>query len=363
MALATKIILVLLLGLSIAFSAWLVALPVLGYLAWTIFHRKPVREAILVERQPKPGSNSPKRYLLGLGLLALSLVALSQGGRVSVAVLAALGGLAIFGGSVRNSSVFGRVEPVDQSILLKRTAIPFGWLAVVEVKLAAGKLAGALSHVEGKMILKKGEKTGVYIVLQTFSLSRDSAERALAAKMRRLLSSLAPVEAYLLPLDSKDVAAMFSHGLAGEKVKEDDWPTSFKAAAFEVIVMRAAGGFLEAVGFYTRKDNQPSPPSIPTARQHLRRQPLLLETLETLDRMVPPPEPDSWAAFLASVYASRSLPVGQVLQTQESSGTALMVKGMTPVSVKLTRSQLRTIARVYGLASANQSSMYRARAF
>jgi hypothetical protein len=343
-----------LLLLAVAYSAWAVALLIAVYFALKLRglgggRRHPREEG---EGRRSMLRRVQRSRLAGSLLLVMALVALAEGGTYSVLLFVSLAMLAFFHRSIACSSLFSRVVPVAGSILVRRSVLPFMWVAVAEVKQSRGTLTSLLSGIQDTIVVRSCERAAVYLALEHSSLFRFGAESALLGRMRRLSSALAPLGAYLLPLDSAQVCERFSLRFEREKVEEEDWPVSLAAAQFDTVVIRARGGFVEAVGAYISVKDTDSP-SLPGATQRMKVRPLLVETLEELGRRVTLPGPDAQTSFLASLCSARGEPLGQVLEFvggEEGSTDTVAVRALSSPSAELSRAQLRAMARIYASA-------------
>jgi len=348
-----KLGLFLIMVLAIAFSAWIIALPIGVYFAFLLFRRNdgPKRKEFSKDvREPSALGRIPKDKTLGVILLLLAAVAQAEGGTYSVILFLSLAAVAFFRRSFSTSGIYSRVMPVEDSTLVRKRAFPLKWYALAEVKASRGTLPSVLSTVHEKLIVSAGERVSVLVAFETHSLSRRGAESTLITKIRKVSKALAPLGAYLLPLDSAQACSALRVKLERERIIEDDWPTSLEGASFNMIVLKAKGGFVESFGAYTAEPDEESQPGIPAANQHVRIQPLFVEALEEVGKKLALPQPDGITSFLSSLYAARAEPQGQVLQFEQGApeeASRVKVRALSSPTVEIDRAQLRTLARVY----------------
>ena len=338
---------------AIAFSAWIVALPIGVYFAFLLFHgrKQPSRREFSKEvREPGALGRIPKDKLLGTVLLLLAIVARAEGGTYSVVVFLSLAIVAFFGRPISGAGVYSRVAPVENSILMRKRAFPMKWYALAEVKPSRGTLPSILSTIREKLIISAGERVSLLVAFESYSLSRGAAESALFAKIKKVSRTLAPLGAYLLPLDSDQACQILRLKLEREKIDADDWPTSLEGSSFNMIVLEAEGGFVESFGAYAAEADEEAQPVMPAASQHLKIQPLFVEALEEVGKRLALPQPDGVTAFLSSLYSARGEAQGQVLQFEQGASSEedkVKVKALSSPTVEIGRAQLRALARVY----------------
>ena len=303
-----KVGLLLLMLLAISFSAWMIVLPIGAYFVFITVHggepHHSRKGASNEAHGPGVLARIQKDKVAGSTMLLLAMVAVAQGGTFSVALFLGVAILSFFHRPLSRSRTFSWVEPVERSILLRRRAVPFRWLAVAEVKPARGRLATLLATVDERFVVRLGERPSIHVVLEESSLSRRGAESSMTARLRRVSRTLAPLGAYVLPLDSVQACESFRTRLEREDVETDGLPTSLEASPFNMLVIQAKGGFVTAFGAYMAEEDEGAPTSIPTATQHPSSSLLLVEALGELEKRTSLPQPDPKTSFLASLYSA-----------------------------------------------------------
>jgi len=301
----------------------------------------------------KGGFGHPVRRIMGVALLGLSIVALTQGGTYSPFVFGGAGALLLLWGTrfTRFGSL-GSLRPVDDSILLK-SLNPIHWFAVAEVKLAtrhAGKALGGID--ETLLVTMANDGPSVFVVLETASLTFRGAEESLDARFRELARISAPLGAYLLPVDSRTAADDILHrSVESTELDSRGWPSSLSTTDYNLLVVEARrGGFVHAVGAYKSSDREgDEKATIPVARQTLTRPSLLWEVFQELGKKVEWQKPDGYTTFLASMFATKGETVGERVNKAGNSGDSreVLVQSLGTTAVQMSRAQLRAIARIY----------------
>jgi hypothetical protein len=345
----SKILLLLILVIAVGFSAWIIALPIIIYELLPILQRK--RRSHRGESRSAGSMRISWRYLAGGVLLALSVVALNGGGRLSVVIFQASGWLTLLIGLVLNSLTFARVEVVRESTLVRSVFFPFSWFCVAEVKTTGSKLASAIATTDNKIVIQIADGIHIYAITSVFSFTRSGADSAIGRKLRTIAKTLGSIGTYILPLDSMDVITTFSMNVKRQKVEEKAWPASLESTPFDILALTTKHGFLKSVSAYRIDEARNTVAVIPPTSQTLLIQPLFWEVLDLLDKRVGPNMADSQTAFLASLYAARSVTMGEVLESVSGDSTSLLVKSLSSPAIQLTRAQVRTLMRTYGFGS------------
>lgn len=329
---------------AVKYSAWAVAAAVAVYFALKLRRGGRLEKG---EKRRRTKLFTADR-LAGTALLVLALAALAVGGTLSVVLLSSLAVLAFFRSPVAGAALFSRISPVEGSVLVRRLAVPFMWLAVAEVKQSRGTLSGLLSGIQETIVVMSGGRAGAYVVIECFSLLRSRAESSVLERMRRLSGQLSPVGAYVLPLDSSQVCERFALCFRRERIEDGGWPPF--APLSDTVVIRPRGPFVEAAGAYTSVKDESSRPSLPRATQRMSAMPLLVEALDLLGSRVALPEPDAQTSFLASLCSAGGEPLGRVVEfVREGGGQdgTVAVRALSSPPAGFSRVQLRAMARVY----------------
>ncbi|MDA4128158.1 MAG: hypothetical protein OK422_01630 [Thaumarchaeota archaeon] len=343
-----KILLFFLLLVTIGYRAWILSfLILLCFVVPRLFRRRP-RMAVVVDRPQKSGVllRGSKRTLVGCFLVLLSVAAVVAGGRWSPVAIACAGILLIFSRRIANSRWLAGLEPVSESILLSRSSVPLHWVSVSEVKLSTKNVAKALAMLDDELVIAARGETHLFLILKEFAFSRSAAEEGILKRLRRINALTAPRGAFLLPLDSDQAARLLKLSLARVDIEDSDWPVSLESAPLNFLILKPKGGFVESIGGYLI-DDEGDKPLLPLAWKRLKVEPLLLETFESLEKMIDWPAGDAVSSMLAGLFAAKG-DVGDALQiVGKNSHTTLTVRVLSSPGIELSRVQLRALARVY----------------
>jgi hypothetical protein len=366
-------------------GAWIIAVPLFVYVFWgAIFRkkRKPAQVQVNVrypdqrsgssaeaatakapeqtpqvyqdspnEETGRRGSRSSLRYIVGGALLLLSLVALGEGGTFSPLVFAAPGLILIFWDRVWRSAQFSTFRPERESVLMRKPDFPFLWFALAEVKFATRNVATALASIDERIIVANYEKPMVYVLFSGVELNHKRAEGKLLEKMRETQMTVAPLGAFLLPVDSERAVASMSFSTKPVKVDTEALSHSLFTLPYEMLSIRPKDGYVDSLGVYVRKEDRRKAGEIvvPAPRQKPSRRPLLWETLRLVERKLRWPEPDAKTAFLGTMFATREETIGErIVEAGNTPDARVMtVRSVGSPQVELTRPQLRAVVRVY----------------
>jgi hypothetical protein len=366
-------------------GAWIITIPLLLYVFWgAIFRRKKTPNQVLVnvrypeqrvgnsnetatakapERAPpaayrenpnqeegrSPGSYG--RYILAAVLLLLSILALREGGVYSPLLFAVPGLALLFWGKISNSAQFSTFRPVRESVLMRIPSVPFLWFALAEVKFATRNVATALASIDERILIANYEKPTVYVLFRGAELSHKRAEARLLEKMRETEMTVAPLGAFLLPVDSEMAVGSLGYSTKPVKVDPEAMPRSLFTIPYEMLTISPKDGYVDSLGVYVRKEDKRKAGEIvvPSPRQKPKRRPLLWETLKLIERRLRWPEPDAQAAFLGSLFATREETIGErIVDAGGPPGAqVVLVKSVGSPQVELTRAQLRAVVRIY----------------
>jgi hypothetical protein len=297
----------------------------------------------------------PVRRIMGLILLGLSAVALTKGGTYSPLVFGIAGATLLLSGApfIRLGTV-GSLRPVEESVLLRNSLVPFRWSAMAEVKLATKNAGKAVGGMDETLLVSLADGTAsIFVLLKATSLSLRGAEESLLARLEELGRISAPLGAYLLPLDSAKAAESLRRSVEPVDLDSRGWPYSLSTSDYDLLTIEAGrGGFVHSVGAYRerrRGRSSEATAAFQPARQALSRPSLLWEAFQELGKKFQWPKPDAYATFLASMVATGGETVGERVSSAgsvEDSGTVLVQSLGTP-PVQMSRAQLRAIARIY----------------
>lgn len=271
-------------------------------------------------------------------LFALSVLAAAAGGTYSPPFFVACSGAVLFWPRIRHALSSSRLVPVESSILLRPSFMPFLWHGLAEVRPGSGDLSRSLSSYEGTLIFSVGGK--VYAHFQARARDSVQAESLIVAKMRAASSSIRPGGAYLLPLGSESASEALSMAL-----KPLRHGAELPQAAPEVFVTASSGGFMTALGAFSVRGRSGSP-SVPGLQRTLAR-PLLWEALERWSRARKMPVPDSFSNLLESFAASKGEPIGDRFGDLTSGEQVLTVQSLSGEKMQVTAPQLRALVAVY----------------
>lgn len=337
--------------------AFLVAVALYGLGAWelsVVILAALFLPPMLRMKGGAEGKARPRRFVARYALAGLLFVLAFAGyverGAYSPYVFAFLGVVALVWGRLPVPSLRGgSLRPVDDSILLRSSPLPVSWAAVAEVKPLTRDLGRALGGVTGTVVISGREDPAVYTVVESTGWSERSAEEAVLEALRETAKSLSPLGAYLLPLDSRQAAAVLQPSLEACRKVEGGWSSALALGGYDVVSIRQEGGFAESLGLYKkvgagREGRARLPP--PTVR--LSHPPLLLEVFKALGGRLASPHPDQYTAFLSSLLATSGEPIGtRVVEAGAGSQAQVVVKSQGSPAVELSRAQLRAVVRVY----------------
>jgi len=342
-------------------GAFLLAIMLFGVGAWEftllIFAWLFV-PPILRARKGKPGSQDngrtrgkfPVRSVLGGFLFALAFVGFLSHGTFSPLVFASLGVLVIFWGRIPISVLGSSLTPVDESLLLKSSPLPFSWAAVAEVKPLTRNVGGAMAGVNGTVLVSASETPAIYVVVERRAMSERSAEEAVLAALKETALSLSPLGAYLLPLDSKQALGLLQPSLEASKIGEGGWSTAVASGTYDLLSIRQEKGFAGSIGLYRRvNQGREGRCILPSSSQGFSHPPFLMEVFKAVGNRLTWPNPDQYTAFLSSLLATSSEPIGtRILDAGAASQSQMVVvKSQGSPPVELSRAQLRAVVRMY----------------
>jgi hypothetical protein len=294
----------------------------------------------------------PLRRGLGLFFLILAVVALSQRGTFSPFVFGGIGLVLLFWGTAAiRLGGRGSLRPVADSIVLRTSLDPFHWFAFAEVKLATKQAGRALGGMDETLLVTLGDAgPSLFVVLQATSLTLGGAEESLMARFGELVRISAPLGAYLLPVDSAEAESTLHVSVEPVRLDAKGWPSSLSTMDYDLLTVEAArGGFVRSVGAYKRGEGGEGRTAVPPATQTLSRPSLLWEVFQELGKKLEWQKPDGYTTFLASMFATHGETFGERVSEAGSteSNQQVIVQSLGTSPVKMSRAQLRAIARVY----------------
>ena len=299
---------------------------------------------------PGPRRRFPARYILVGFFFFLALLGVLAQGVYSPVVFAALGTVVLLWGRVRVPLLSSGMRPVDESILLRSSPLPFSWAAVAEVKLITRDVGRALAGLRGTVLVAASESPSVYVMFETTATTERSAEEAVVAALKDTVPGLSALGAYLLPLDSQQALALLRPSMEASKMEEKDWSTTLGSGAYDLLSIKQDKGFARALGIYRRFEKKSDGKArVPRPSEGFAHPPFLMEVFKALGNRVAWPHPDQYTAFLSSLTATGSQPVGtRILEGGAASQAQMVVvrsQGSPPV--ELSRAQLRAVVRIY----------------
>jgi len=329
--------LVLFVGLaSLTLGAWPLSLVSFAYLAVSLFRRRQGKgDGGWASRLP-----SSRHAIAGL-CFVLALAAFASGGAYSVLVFL---GAAVTATSwpllTRGPAL--ELVPVEGSILLRSRWLPFIWHCFAEVKPGTADYPRSLASFSGDLaVFPRAGKA--YAVETCIALGRREAEEKMVERLRRH-SPGRGLSIPILPLDSRSSEELCARSWRNVGVKGEDLLTAASSAPALVRVYSEHGrvrrlGVFELEGF-SRPKAFPGPGSRAGG-------PLLWELLESLGRIAPWPNPDGLSGLVESIRSTAGEPLGERLDSLESSGSNVLVRSLGGDKFELSRAQLRALVAIY----------------
>lgn len=324
----------LLLGVLMLGSLWEASVLIFAYLLLPPLFRRKGRGG--GERRLRIGWNKTA----GVLLLALSVVAVAEGGRLSPFAFGVPGALLLVGESI--PAWTPRPKPIVDSVLVRGSVNPFRWGAVAELKFATRDVARVLSGVEGRILFLPGHEPRVFALFEALSPTRKGAERALVGEMRAFASGLVSLGTYVFPLDSEEAAracALPARRRKGEPLLEE--PSQERVAA---ALLEARGGEVNALEFFAGGGGRSS------ALGQLRGRPRTRVLTGELVRPFlsgGPPRADELTAFLAEAAATSGEALGERITELTTGDCGIRAVSPGGTKVSLTRAQFLAVTAVY----------------
>ncbi|MDV3278020.1 MAG: hypothetical protein LYZ69_06075 [Nitrososphaerales archaeon] len=335
---------------AIGFGAWIIAIPILAFLF--IPPLLPKRKAPREQNQ-KVGSTGRRRMpglkLLGGILVALSVVAFVSGGIFSPIVLVVAGFAILFRPNF-GSGLSSRVKPVDDSVLLRGRFVPFRWFAVAEAKFATRDPEGALSGIDGKLLLLPAPTPRVLLIFSVASLRRGGAEKDILGCMKAAARTLGTLGVYLLPLNSEDAFELSKLGTKQTGQQVSGLRDFASSADYGPLMVEAGGGYVGRFEIYEwEAPGKGGNSAFSEPGRRLGDSLLLRNLLQAVMVRTGTPQPDRYTAFLSSMAATAGETLGQrMTQAAEGSdGQVVLVASVGSPQVEMSKAQLRFLTNVY----------------
>ena len=340
-------VLAILVGLiALSLGAWPVTLLVAVYLFFSFRNPRSQRAATQNQQVLAKPKRPWGRYAVGIVLLLFSGVARAAGGTLSPAVFFLCGLAVILLPYLRRDLLANQLVPQRESILLRSRLFPILWYALAEVKLESQGQARGIAAMEGQLLVFAGKAPSTFQVVSACALGHRQAEAKVVRKLQRETRRLSQRGAHILPLDSSEAAGRLSLGLERLKVGTDDFE-AVSSLPFDVISLRVKDGLVIAHRAFNIVEGR-GVPFLPSPDLSQERQPLLAEVVHDIEEKHGWPGPDAFSPFLAALDASRADPLSDRIRTKGEDAGRMAVETPGGAEVKLTRAQLRAVARIYG---------------
>jgi hypothetical protein len=335
------LVMLIFLGLGV----WPVSLLVFLYLAYSF--RRPRTRAVLGQRQEtfqKP-ARPWGRYGIGAALFLLSFVAAESGGTYSPEVFLVTGLAVILWPVISGLGLLSGVVPVKDSVLLQNRLFPLSWHALAEVKLESQDQTRGIAAMSGKLLLFAGRAPAMFQVVSVCALNYRQAEASIVKRLRRETKMLSQRGAHLLPADSADAADKLSLEWERLSIGTEDFE-AVSSLPFDAVVFQVKDGRLVSHrAFNVLEPNGTA--AVPVADLKHAREPLFAEVVQEIGRKHGWPAPDEFSSFLASLDASRTEPLVDRFRMKEEVEGKVIVETPGSAQVRLTKAQVRALARIY----------------
>ncbi|MDG6911970.1 MAG: hypothetical protein JRN35_02685 [Nitrososphaerota archaeon] len=331
--------------IALGLGAWPIFLLALVYLVYS-FRKPRAQRAVMLKQQVLARPRRPwGRYTAGGVLFLLALAAVEAGGTLSP-IAFFTGGLAVvFWPLARRHGVGGGVVPMTDSILLRSRLFPLRWHALAEVKLEAQDQTRGVAALDGRLLVFAGRSPSAFQVVSVYALGYRGAEEKVLRTLRCKARMLSQRGAHLLPLDSRDAGKRLSLTLDRLDIGTEDLE-AVSSLPFDVFAVRTKEGLVVSHRAF-RLSEPAGTPSIPPSDLTPARQPLFAEVVEKIQERHGWPGPDAFSPFLAALDASRTEPFSDRVMARGEAEGKVSVETPGGAEVKLTRAQLRAVARIY----------------
>lgn len=338
---------------------WIFAIPLFLYaFSGLLFRRKRSMRSQSTQTESgkasKGGWRSERKGLLislfGVFLLILALAATRKGGQFSPFVLGSIGLALLSWELISRTSLFAEIRPVEDSILLRGSVTRFSWVALAEIKLLARDVGKALFAISERILVVASEKPSVYIAVGATAFGQKAAEWKIIERLKEINRTIAPLGAYLLPLDSQRVAAILSISVGPVELSAENLSSFLSSMPYDLISMETGIGLVKSIGAYRRVEvKKNGKASLIPSRNIPSRAPFTADVFKSIGSRVDWPNPDEYTAFLSSMFATQYVSQGErIIESSGSTSQTLLVKSLGGPQVELTRAQLEAIVTIYG---------------
>ena len=293
-------------------------------------------------RRASVRNRPPIRILLAGGLFIFSAIAYFAGGVYSPVLLILAGLVVWIWPHLHLGSIFVKVVPVEESILLRSKYAPFMWYALAEVKAGPEDFPRAASSISGTLVIFV-DAGKAYALARCRDWTKNGAEGQLLSQLKASASSRQS-RAYILPLDAKLSSELFLNRISEKKIPEDLATHALSLPG--MLVVHSEGGRIDQAAAY-EISAPASSPSLPLSCKETRKGVLLWELLESIGKRSRWPGPDAYSNLLDSVMATRGEPIGERLGGIEGSGRSVIVQSLGGEKLELSRPQFRAIVSIY----------------
>jgi hypothetical protein len=317
---------------SLALGAILIAIPVLLWVFWPWIRGLRNSQMLGAGKGLLIAGGSWMMYL-GFFLIFLALVAAGSGGLFSPILFGVVGMVLVFYGRGSSGKVSGGLAPVRDSIRLRSRFVPWHWLALVEVKTTTQDVAKVLPNAGERLLVRLEGKASAYAVIQASGWTEAEAEAKVVSRMQELSRVLAPLGAFLMPVDAIAAASLVRRRGRPAKLDVENLEQSLASTQYDVISIGTHGHVVVGLGAYQSADDGQEQ-FVFHARQALRKPVLVWEVAGALERRAAWPGPDDETVFLSSLAATRGESIGdRIVENGSSSGTRMAPT--TPASHEL----------------------------
>jgi hypothetical protein len=253
----------------------------------------------------------------------------------------------VFYGRGSGGKALGGVVPVRDSILLRGRLFRFSWLALVEVKVTTKDIAKVLPSVNERILVTIDGKARAYAVLQASGFSETGVEERVVTRIGELSRVLAPMGAYLLPIDAAVAAPLIRRRVRQVRLDTENLEQSLASTPYDTVSIAVSGHVAVAMGAYMSADNGQEQ-LVFHVRQAPKKPVLVWEVAGALGKRATWPGPDDQTVFLSSLAATRGETIGdRIVENGSPSKSSLLVRSVRSNEIELSRAQLRALVRAY----------------